>query len=147
MRERPHGFAAQPFTGAKKGPAGANRAASSGKFLAIDSQTIQKHAPIAASWIILEHTMKHQRHFDTYQAAQRENALMKMIDELDRSVQLLNADIAIEENRVWIFDRSDAAYPILARGLAARRDNLMDTIDELKKRLPLDQGERVAELA
>jgi hypothetical protein len=91
--------------------------------------------------------MKHQRHFDTYQAAQRENALMKMIDELDRSVQLLNADIAIEENRVWIFDRSDAAYPILARSLAARRDNLMNTIDELKKRLPLDQGERVAELA
>lgn len=131
----------------KKGPQARTGAASSGKFLAIDSQTIQKHAPIAASWIILEHTMKHQRHFDTYQAAQRENALMKMIGELDRSIQLLNADIAIEENRVWIFDRSDAAYPIIARSLAARRDNLMDTIDELKKRLRLDQGERVAELA
>jgi hypothetical protein len=92
--------------------------------------------------------MKYQRHFDTNEAARRETALIwKMIGDLDRSVQLLNADIAVEENRVWIFDRSDAAYPILARSLAARRDNLMDTIDELKKRLPLDQGERVAELA
>ena len=92
--------------------------------------------------------MKQQRHIDTDETARRETALIwKMIGELDRSVELLNADIAAEENRVWIFDRSDAAYPILARGLAARRDNLMDTIDELKKRLPLNQGERVAELA
>jgi hypothetical protein len=93
--------------------------------------------------------MKHQRHFDTKAAAQRETELVwKMIGELDRSVQLLNADIAIEENRVWIFDRSDAAYPILARSLGARRDNLMDTIDALKKRLPsLDEARRVAEVA
>jgi hypothetical protein len=93
--------------------------------------------------------MKHQRHFDTKAAAQRETALIwKMIDELDRSVQLLNTDIAVEENRVWIFDRSDAAYPILARSLAARRDNLMDTITALKNRLPrLDQAEIVAEVA
>jgi hypothetical protein len=90
--------------------------------------------------------MKHQRHFDTKAAAQRQTALIwKMIDELDRSVQLLNADIAIEENRVWIFDRSDAAYPMLARSLAARRDNLWYTITALKNRLP--QLEMVAEVA
>ena len=93
--------------------------------------------------------MKQQRHIDTDETARRETALIwKMIGELDRSVELLNADIAAEENRVWIFDRSDAAYPILARSLAARRDNLMDTIDALKKRLEgLDLAERVAEVA
>jgi hypothetical protein len=97
----------------------------------------------------LEHAVKHQRHFDTNAAAQRETTqIWKMIGELHRSVQLPDRDTVAEELRVRIFDRSDAAYPILARSLAARRDNLMDTIDALKLRLPtLDQAERIAELA
>jgi hypothetical protein len=42
--------------------------------------------------------MRRQRHFDTNPAAQRETAqIWKMIDELDRGVQLLNADIAAEQ--------------------------------------------------
>ena len=78
--------------------------------------------------------MRHQRHFDTNAAALREAAqIWKMIGELDRSVQLLDADIAIEEERARIFDRSDAAYPILARSLAARRDNLADTLAMLER--------------
>jgi hypothetical protein len=93
--------------------------------------------------------MKHQRHIDTREAARREAALIwKMIGELHRSVQLLNTDIAVEENRLWIFDRSDAAYPILARSLAARRDNLLGTIAALKERLPNpEQAELIAEVA
>jgi hypothetical protein len=93
--------------------------------------------------------MKHQRHFDTSEAGQREAGLIrKMIGDIYRVVQLLNCDIATEEERVRIFDRSDAAYPILARTLAARRDNLKDTMTALEKRLSrLDQGELVAELA
>jgi phage shock protein A len=93
--------------------------------------------------------MKHQRHFDTSEAAQREAAqIKKMIGDLDRSVQLLNADIAAEEERTRISDRSDIAYPILARMLAIRRDNLEDTITALERRLSkLDQAEMVAELA
>jgi hypothetical protein len=93
--------------------------------------------------------MKHQRHFDTSEAAQREAVLIwKMIVDLDRFVQLLNCDIATEEERARISDRSDAAYPILARMLAARRDNLRDTITVLEQRLSkLDQAELVAELA
>jgi len=56
--------------------------------------------------------------------------------------------LPIEEERARIFDRSDAAYPILARSVAARRDNLMDTVAALKERLPrLDQAERLAEVA
>jgi hypothetical protein len=94
--------------------------------------------------------MKHQRHFDTSEAAvQREAAqIRKMIGDLDRIVQLLSCDIATEEERARIFDRSDVAYPILARTLAARRDNLRETVTALKKRLStLDQAEMVAELA
>jgi hypothetical protein len=94
--------------------------------------------------------MRHQRHFDTSEAAQREAVkIRKMIGDLDRIVQLLNCDITSEEERARIFDRSDAAYPILARVLAARRDNLRDTITSLEKRLStLDQAaEPVAELA
>jgi hypothetical protein len=93
--------------------------------------------------------MKHQRHFDTSEAAQREAAqTWKMIGELDRSVQLLDADIAAEEERIGKSDRSDPAYPILAMSLGVRRDNLMDTIAALKERLPrLDQAELLAEVA
>ena len=93
--------------------------------------------------------MKRQRHFDTGEAAQREAAqIWKMIVDLDRSVQLLNCDIMTEEERTRISDRSNAAYPILARMLAARRDNLKDTITALEQRLSkLDQGKLVLELA
>jgi phage shock protein A len=93
--------------------------------------------------------MKQQRHFDTSEAAQREAAqIWKMIVDLDRSVQLLNCDIMTEEERTRIADRSNAAYPILARMLAARRDNLKDTITALEQRLSkLDQGKLVLELA
>jgi hypothetical protein len=93
--------------------------------------------------------MKHQRHFDTRETAQREAVkIRKMIADLDRSVQLLNCDITTEEERARISDRSDAAYPILARMLTARRDNLRETITALERQLSkLDQVELVAELA
>jgi hypothetical protein len=45
-------------------------------------------------------------------------------------------------------NRSDAAYPILARILATHRDNLKDTITALERRLSkLDQAELVTEPA
>jgi hypothetical protein len=85
--------------------------------------------------------MKHQRHFDTREAAQFEAIqIWKMVVNLDRTVQLLDCDIATEEERTGVSDRSDAAYPILAR-MQARRDNLKDTITALEQRLSkLDQA-------
>lgn len=93
--------------------------------------------------------MKHQRHFDTCEATQREAAqILKMISDITRVVQLLSCDITTEEERVGISDRSNAAYPILARTLAARRDNLKNTITALEQRFSkLDQAETVDELA
>ena len=87
--------------------------------------------------------MKHQPHFDTRESTQREAVqIWKMIVDIDRTVRLLNCDITTEEERVGISDRSDAAYPILARMLATRRDNLNDTVTALEQRLAnLDQAE------
>jgi hypothetical protein len=58
-----------------------------------------------------------------------------MIDDLGRTIQILNIDISSEEERVRVFDRSDPAYPILARTLTARRDNLIVTVADLAERL------------
>jgi hypothetical protein len=93
--------------------------------------------------------MKRQRHFDTREAAQLEaGKIRRMIVSLDRSARLLNCDITIEEERAGISDRSDASYPMLAGTMAARRDNLLNTISALEQRLAkLDQTERVAEFA
>jgi hypothetical protein len=80
--------------------------------------------------------MKHQRHFDTREAAKREAIpIWRMIADIDRNVRLLDCDISTEEERAGISDRSNAAYPILATMLAARRDNLGDTVTELERRL------------
>jgi hypothetical protein len=80
--------------------------------------------------------MKHQRHFDASETVLREVAQIRnMIVDLDRSIQILDCDVANEEQRARVSDRSDTAYPILARALAARRDNLRDTIAALEKRL------------
>jgi hypothetical protein len=87
--------------------------------------------------------MKQKRHFDTTEAAQREaRKIRKLIGDLDRRVRLLSWDITIEEERTGISDRSDATYSILARMMAARRDNLKDTITALERRL-LDQAQLV----
>jgi hypothetical protein len=78
--------------------------------------------------------MKHQRHFET--TASREAAQTRtLIADLNRIVQILNGDIAAEEERAGVFDPFQAEYPMIARGLATRRDNLADTIAALERRL------------
>jgi len=62
--------------------------------------------------------------------------IRRMMDDLARTVQILNIHISTEEERVRVFDRSDPAYPILAETLIARRDNLLVTIAALGQRLP-----------
>jgi hypothetical protein len=81
--------------------------------------------------------MKHQRHFErASDVALREAArISALISDLDRVVRILDCDIDNEEERARVSDPFDAAYPILARTLAARRDNLKDTIAALERRL------------
>jgi hypothetical protein len=91
--------------------------------------------------------MKHQRHFgSTSDVALREVArISALISDLDRVVRILASDIATEEERVRVSDPFDPTYPILARTLTARRDNLKDTIAALEKWLAglLDRTEQV----
>ena len=61
-------------------------------------------------------------------AATNKLQIATLIGSLSRSVELLTVDIAHEEARAGVRDLSDPAYPVLARGLRARRDNLMETI-------------------
>jgi hypothetical protein len=58
-----------------------------------------------------------------------------LINNLDQRAQLLDQDIATEEERAGVFVPSHHAYPILAGTLTARRDNLRATIAALEKRL------------
>jgi len=72
--------------------------------------------------------------------------IQRMMDDLTRTIQILNIHISSEEERVRVFDRSDPAYPILARTLIARRDNLIITIADLGQRLPA-RGAATAQVA
>jgi len=81
--------------------------------------------------------MNHQRHFgSSSEPALREAVQIRtLIADLDCLAQILNCDIATEEARLGVSDHSDAAYPVIARPLAARRDNLRVTIATLEERL------------
>ena len=78
--------------------------------------------------------MKHQRHFEN--ATAREAAQTRtLIADLERIVQIIDSDIASQEEQAPVSDRSQADYPIVAKTLAARRDNLRHTIAALEQRL------------
>ena len=66
----------------------------------------------------------------------RETAVInKILTDLVRTVQLIGCEIAAQEERASVSDRSDVKYPMLARTLIERRDNLKMTIDALAHRL------------
>jgi hypothetical protein len=80
--------------------------------------------------------MNRQARFETTRgSALREAAVIgKILADLARTVQLIESDIATEEARAGVFNRSDVKYPILARTLIERRDNLKATIAALEQR-------------
>jgi hypothetical protein len=72
----------------------------------------------------------------------RETAAMKrlrtatLIADLSRSVALLTVDIEEEEERVGVHDVSAINYPVLARSLRVRKENLEATINALEQAVP-----------
>jgi hypothetical protein len=58
-----------------------------------------------------------------------------LIGNLSRSVELLTVDIEHEETQAGVRDLSDPVYPVLARSLRVRRDNVRATIAMLEKPL------------
>ena len=91
--------------------------------------------------------MKHQRHFERANGARGALQIGELIADLDRIVHMLNSDIAAEEDRAQVFARSQPEYPILARMLAARRDNLTSTIGALERRLATIYRARLDEVS
>jgi hypothetical protein len=69
--------------------------------------------------------------FDSREAAQ----IGGLIRDLERIVRIIDSDIAAQEQDARVFDASKAAYPIAARMLRARRDNLANTIASLESRV------------
>ena len=55
-----------------------------------------------------------------------------LIGNLSRLVELLTVDIEHEETQAGARDLSDPAYPVLARSLRARKDNIRATIASLE---------------
>jgi hypothetical protein len=81
--------------------------------------------------------MNHQYHFGSPKDAACNAAnLGALINELHRRVRILESEIAREEELAGMSNPSNAAYPVLARVMAARRDNLKQTIAALEQRLP-----------
>ncbi len=61
--------------------------------------------------------------------------IQTMLEDLQRSVRILDCDIATEEASGGISDARDPRYPLLAKTLSRRRDNLKSTIRALRDRL------------
>ena len=78
--------------------------------------------------------MRNQRQFNTAHitAARDEAQIATLIATLTRSIAILSIDIEQEEARAHVRNVLDAAYPMLAQTLRARRDNLVATIAALE---------------
>ena len=65
-------------------------------------------------------------------AAANRLQIATLIESLLRSVELLTVDIEHEEIRAGVRDLSNPTYPVLARSLRARRDNIGATVAMLE---------------
>jgi hypothetical protein len=81
--------------------------------------------------------MNNPYHFGSpaYAALKQEAKVKELIRDLERVVRILEVDIATEEARAGVSDPCNGAYPILARKMMARRDNLKETIAALERQL------------
>jgi hypothetical protein len=85
----------------------------------------------------VERKMAKLHHSGNYQETtlKQDAVIGGMLNDLCRTIQILDIDISTEEERARVFDVRDPAYPILARTLTARRDNLKVTVASLERRL------------
>jgi hypothetical protein len=65
-------------------------------------------------------------------AATNRLQIATLIGDLWRSVEVLTADIEHEEKRSGVRNVSDPTYPVLARSLRSRRENIGATIASLE---------------
>lgn len=65
-------------------------------------------------------------------AAIKKLQIATLIGDLSRKADVLTADIEHEETRSGVRDLADPAYPVLARSLRVRRENIGATIASLE---------------
>ena len=65
-------------------------------------------------------------------AATNRLQIATLIGDLRRLVEVLTADIEHEEERAGVCDLADSTYPVLARSLRTRRENIGATIASLE---------------
>jgi hypothetical protein len=65
-------------------------------------------------------------------AAVKKLRIATLIADLTRTADILTAGIEHEEERAGVRDFADPAYPVLARSLRVRRENLRATIASLE---------------
>ena len=68
-------------------------------------------------------------------AAVKKLRIATLIADLTRTAHILTADIEHEEARAGVRALSDPAYPVLARSLRMRRENIRTTVAALEELL------------
>jgi hypothetical protein len=79
--------------------------------------------------------MKHQGHFRHVDPLREAMQTRGLIADISRIIDILNVDIASEEEAAGVTDLARPEYPVLARALRARRDNLLATVFKLREQL------------
>jgi hypothetical protein len=95
-------------------------------------RTAETHTPAIGSYRAGAHMYlipRYETQSDDIRATMK---LQALIADLHLRVQVLDADIHDEEQRTSMFDVTSVAYPVLARNLRVRRDNLLATIRMLE---------------
>jgi hypothetical protein len=70
-----------------------------------------------------------------FETSRETGVITRILADLVRTVVQIECEIAAQEERASVSDRSDVKYPMLAKTLIERRDNLKMTIDALEQRL------------
>lgn len=76
--------------------------------------------------------MKHQGHFKRSDHSRLRTQVRTLIADLQRIVDILDAEIEFEERQAAVTDLARPGYPVVARELRARRDNPSGTISGLR---------------
>ena len=86
-------------------------------------------------------TLIRLKRFNVDEKRRRVAQIEAMIAEFDRMASDLDREIATEEQRAGISDLAHFAYPTYAKAARSRRDNLVNSANELKDQLADAQAE------
>lgn len=80
-------------------------------------------------------TLLRLKRFQVDEKRRKLSQIETMVAEFERMATELDREIASEESRAGIADRTHFAYPTYARAALQRRDNLMQSADEMRGQL------------